>query len=98
MVGSALQTDPTGQDQGMDEEAMRRTMAAAIRTVLEEGLRKAEDPIAYLRTASEEVRQLVTLFEQTGDRSSVRGGAAVRTILAEEVEAIAGEMIRRLHH
>ncbi|MFC0389253.1 hypothetical protein [Muricoccus vinaceus] len=82
----------------MDQEAMRRAMAAAVRTVLEEGVRKAEDPVAFLRTASREVRELVAMFERTGGQSSIPGGAAIRAMLAEEVEAIAAEMIRRLHH
>jgi hypothetical protein len=72
-------------------------MAAAIRTVLEEGLRKSDDPITYLRSAAEEVRQLVELFERSGPAGRL-DGAAIRTILVEEVEAAAQEMIKRLHH
>ena len=73
-------------------------MAAAIRTVLEEGSRRAEDPVAYLRTAAEEVRQLVTLFEVEGDHSGSSYGATIRAMLADEVEVAAQELIRRLHH
>ncbi|MFH5925570.1 hypothetical protein [Roseomonas xinghualingensis] len=81
----------------MGEEKLRRTMAAAIRAVLEEGLRRTDDPIAYLRSAAAEVRQLVELFE----RSKAAGrmdGAAIRMILVEEVEAVVQDLIRRLHH
>lgn len=81
----------------MGHEALRRDMAAAIRTVLEEGLRKADDPITYLRSAAEEIRQLVALFEQ-GESSGRLDGAAVRAILVDEVESATREMIRRLHH
>ncbi|MBP0494644.1 hypothetical protein [Roseomonas indoligenes] len=85
------------QDSSMNEAALRRSMAAAIRTVLEEGLRKTDDPVHYLRSAAEEVRQLVDLFEQGGPESRT-DGALIRAILADEVEAAAQEMIRRLHH
>ncbi|WP_043832132.1 hypothetical protein [Muricoccus aerilatus] len=81
----------------MADETLRKAMAAAVRAVLKEGLRKAEDPVSYLRSAASEVRQLVTLFEQDvadADESN----AAVRAILAEEVEAAAEELIRRLRH
>ncbi|MCR0983212.1 hypothetical protein [Roseomonas populi] len=81
----------------MNEAALRMSMAAAIRTVLEEGLRKADNPVHYLRSAAEEVRQLVGLFDQDGPASRTEG-ALIRSILAEEVEAAAQEMIRRLHH
>lgn len=81
----------------MGDEALRRNMAAAIRTVLEEGLRKSEDPITYLRSAAEEIRQLVSLFERSGTPGRT-DGAAVRAILVDEVEAATQEMIRRLHH
>ena len=85
------------QDSSMNEAALRRSMAAAIRTVLEEGLRKTDDPVHDLRSAAEEVRQLVDLFEQGGTAGST-DGALIRSILADEVEAAAQEMIRRLHH
>jgi len=81
----------------MVEEALRRTMAAAIRIVLEEGLRKSDDPITYLRSAADEIRQLVDLFDR-GERPDRSDGAAIRTFLADEVEAAAAEMIRRLRH
>ena len=89
--------DGVEQDDSMGDEALRRNMAAAIRTVLEEGLRKAEDPITYLRSAAEEIRQLVSLFERSGT-SGRMDGAAVRAILVDEVESATQEMIRRLHH
>ena len=81
----------------MGDEALRKTMAAAIRTVLEEGLMRASDPIGYLRTAAEEVRQLVDLVDHSG-RPDNSDGAAIRAILADEMEAAARDMIRRLHH
>ena len=81
----------------MGNEALRRDMAAAIRTVLEEGLRKTDDPITYLRSAAEEIRQLVALFEQSSSSGRL-DGAAVRAILVDEVESATQEMIRRLHH
>ena len=81
----------------MSEEKLRRTMAAAIRTVLEEGLRKTDDPIAYLHSAAAEVRQLVELFEGSGAANRV-DGAAIRILLVEEVEAATQELLRRLHH
>lgn len=86
-----------GQDLSMNEAALRRSMAAAIRIVLEEGLRKTDDPVQYLRSAAEEVRQLVELFDQDGPASRT-DGALIRSILADEVDAAAQEMIRRLHH
>ena len=81
----------------MGEETLRETMAAAIRTVLEEGVRQAADPITYLRAAAEEIRLLVAVVDEdpASDREE---GARVRAILAEEVQAIAQEMIRRLRH
>jgi hypothetical protein len=85
------------QDESMGDEALRRDMAAAIRIVLEEGLRKADDPITYLRSAAEEIRQLVSLFEQSTAPGRL-DGAVVRAILVDEVETAAQEMIRRLHH
>ncbi|HEY8612157.1 MAG TPA: hypothetical protein VIL69_12785 [Roseomonas sp.] len=81
----------------MGEETLRKNMAAAIRTVLEEGLRKTDDPVTYLRSAAEEIRQLVSLFERTGS-SSLTDGAAIRAILVDEVEAATQEMLRRLQH
>jgi hypothetical protein len=81
----------------MDEQALRKTMAAAIRIVLEEGLQKADDPITYLRSAADEVRQLVDLFERRGTSGGMNG-ASIRAILADEVETTAQELIRRLHH
>ncbi len=82
----------------MADETLRRTRAAAIRTVLEEGLRQAEDPVAYLRTAAGEVRQLVTLFEVEADHGGSSYGAMIHAMLADEVEIAAEELIRRLHH
>ena len=82
----------------MADETLRKAMAAAVRTVLKEGLRKAEDPVTYLRSAASEVRQLVTLFEQEVADADESNAAAVRAILAEEVEAAAEELIRRLRH
>jgi hypothetical protein len=85
------------QDNIMGDDALRRSLATAIRTVLEEGLRKADDPITYLRSAAEEIRQLVDLFERSGTAQRM-DGAAIRAILVDEVESAAQEMIRRLHH
>lgn len=85
------------QDFNMNEAALRRSMAAAIRIVLKEGLLKSDDPVQYLRSAAEEVRQLVSLFEGEG-REDMTRGALIRSILADEVEAAAQEMIRQLHH
>ena len=81
----------------MGEETLRKAMAAAIRTVLERGLRKTDDPITYLRLAAEEVRQLVDLFEEQGGAERP-DGAMIRAILADEVEIAVQGMIRRLHH
>ena len=85
------------QDDSMGNEELRRNMAAAIRIVLEEGLRKADDPITYLRSAAEEIRQLVFLFEQSNPPGRL-DGAAIRAILVDEVEAATQEMLRSLHH
>lgn len=82
----------------MADESLRRTIAAAIRTVIEEGLQKAEDPIAYLHAAAEEVGQLVRLFEEERGPSGHPDGARIRAILAEEVGIAARDMIRRLRH
>ncbi|SHI58060.1 hypothetical protein SAMN02745194_00644 [Roseomonas rosea] len=81
----------------MGDETLRKNMAAAIRIVLEEGLRKTDDPITYLRSAAEEIRELVDLFERSG-WSGRMDGAAIRAMLVDEVEAATREMIRRLHH
>ncbi len=81
----------------MGDETLRKNMAAAIRIVLEEGLRKTDDPITYLRSAAEEIRELVDLFERS-NWSGRMDGAAIRAILVDEVEAATREMIRRLHH
>jgi hypothetical protein len=97
MICALSAGDAVEQDDIMGEDALRRNMAAAIRTVLEEGLRKADDPITYLRSAAEEIRQLVDLFERSGT-SQRMDGAAIRAILVDEVESAAQEMIRRLHH
>ena len=82
----------------MADDALRRSMAAAIRTVLEEGLLRADDPIAYLRTVASEVRQIVSLFEEETVMSGNPNGSMVRAILAEVVEVAAREMIGRLQH
>jgi hypothetical protein len=80
----------------MRDDMLRQTVATAIRTVLQEGLNKADDPVNYLRTAADEVRRVVTLFEQEGRAGA--DGSAIRSMLAEEVEAAARDLIRRLHH
>lgn len=81
----------------MGEEMLRKNVAAAIRIVLEEGLRRTDDPITYLRSAAEEIRGLVQLFDDH-PRSDLMDGAAIRAMLVHEVEAATQEMIRRLHH
>jgi len=86
-----------GQDGRGGGEVLRQDVAVAIRIVLEEGVREADDPVRYLRSAMEEIRQLVILAE--GGRSG--GGAegtAIRSILMDEVETAIQEMIRHLHH
>ena len=93
-----VRRDVAGKRQGMADERLRKAMAAAVRAVLKEGLRKAEDPVDYLRSAASEIRQLVTLFEQDVAGSDEPKAAAIRAILAEEVEAAADELIRRLRH
>ena len=82
----------------MADDALRRSMAAAIRTVLEEGLLRADDPIAYLCTVASEVRQIVSLFEEETVTYGNPNGSMVRAILAEVVEVAAREMIGRLQH
>lgn len=49
---------------------MRRTLAKAIRTVLQDGRRKVKDPVSNLRSASAKLRKVVAPFEQASGRAS----------------------------
>jgi len=86
-----------GQDEIKGSEELRHDMAVAIRIVLEEGLLQAEDPISYLRSAAEEIRQIVGMID-AGQTGGAAEGAALRSLLMDEVEAATQELIRRLHH
>ncbi|MFH5923994.1 hypothetical protein [Roseomonas xinghualingensis] len=76
------------------DELLRHLVADAVRRVLEEGLRKAHDPLAYLRSAVEEIGHMVAVFAEARPAE----GAELRAILAEQVVEVTQELMARHHH
>ncbi|MBP0446918.1 hypothetical protein J8J14_19260 [Roseomonas sp. SSH11] len=85
--------DAAGAGRGVaaagSDEMLRQTVLNSVRISLKEGARKAADPVAYLRAASEEVARVVAVLAHARPED----GAALRAILAEAVVAAAGELI-----
>ena len=73
---------------------VRQIVLDAVRLALEEGARKAPDPVAYLRDAANEVTRVVAVLEN----AQPQDGAALRAILAEAVVAVAEELIGTRQH
>jgi len=83
------------QDAGTaQDDLLRYLVADAVRRVLEEGLRKAHDPLAYLRGAVEEIGQMVAVLAEARPAE----GAELRAILAEQVVEVTQELMARRHH
>ncbi|MCR0981671.1 hypothetical protein [Roseomonas populi] len=74
----------------MQEGMARHLISEAVRTVLEEGLRHAPDPVAYLRRAAGEVLLVITAFEAAGPSE----GAELRAIVAEEIVTISHALMK----
>lgn len=75
----------------MRDAMVRQLVAESVRTALEEGVRRAPDPIAYLRGTAMEVESLMAVL----DTARPAEGAAMRAIIAEEVVAVARALLGR---
>ncbi|WP_159347738.1 hypothetical protein [Roseomonas harenae] len=87
--GERQRRDSTERD-----DLLRRLLADAARRMLEEGLREAPDRVAYLRAAAEEVGQVLALLAEARPTA----GAELRAILAEQVVAVARELMQGLQN
>jgi DNA-directed RNA polymerase subunit F len=83
-----------GQDSTEQDDLLRRLLADAVRRMLEEGLREAPDRVAYLRAAAGEVGQVLALLAEARPTD----GAELRAILAEQVVAVARELMQGLQN
>jgi hypothetical protein len=82
------------QVSGAQDELLRHPLADAVRRMLEEGLREAPDRAAYLRATAEEVGQVLALLAEARPAA----GAELRAILAEQVVAVARELMQGLQN
>jgi hypothetical protein len=87
--GQRHRRDSIGQD-----DLLRRLLADAVRRTLEEGLHEAPDRVAYLRATAEEVGQVLALLAEARPAA----GAELRAILAEQVVAVARELMQGLQN
>ncbi|WP_376096205.1 hypothetical protein ACE7GA_04455 [Roseomonas sp. CCTCC AB2023176] len=77
----------------MHDEAWRAALAAAVRSALTEGMRGADDPMAFLGASRE---QLGALVREMTIRADGAPDGEVNLAVAQEVEQAIRDMMTRL--